>query len=236
LKPTGDDEHQRERKHEVVAPAREDGLRKRTDAERAGRPVEHGHPVEQHARGERAKHEVLHGCLRRDRRVALERHHRVEREREQLEPQVEGEQVVRRDHHHHAERREQRQHEELAAEEPARGDVAARVDQHRRHARVGKQLEDVGHRVVHEHAAEGGLRLQRRAEGEQGEREAARQRELRQPVSNRAVAVGHEQIHDQDHAHRAEQEDLGIGGRERGYEGHSVLYGSLPCATCASRS
>jgi hypothetical protein len=48
------------------------------------------------------------------RRIALQRDHRIERQRQQFEAEIERQKMVGRDHHHHAEQREQRQHEELA--------------------------------------------------------------------------------------------------------------------------
>ena len=70
--------------------------------------------------GERAEHEVLHRRFGGDGRIAVQRDQRVERQRQQLQAEVQREEVVGRDHHHHAEQREQHQHEELAAEQAAR--------------------------------------------------------------------------------------------------------------------
>ena len=122
----GHDEHQPEDQNAPGSPcpvrtASPDAV----DVERAGRAVDHRHPVEEHARGQRAEHEVLHRRLGRRASTCVHRHHRVERQRLQLESEVEREEVVGRDHHQHAEQREQRQHEGLAAEQAARFEVVA---------------------------------------------------------------------------------------------------------------
>jgi hypothetical protein len=95
--------------------------------ERIGQPVEVGRAgeavnqrgaVEQHARGERAQDEVLQARFGRARVVAVEGGQDVERQREQLEPEIEAHQVVGRDHRHHADRGEEDEDRELEAGEP----------------------------------------------------------------------------------------------------------------------
>ena len=45
--------------------------------ERASHPIEHRHPVQQQARGQRAQHEVFHRGFRGHHRVTLDRHQRI---------------------------------------------------------------------------------------------------------------------------------------------------------------
>ncbi len=142
-----------------LPPPRSTRVRDALDVERAGGAVDHRHAVEQHARGQRAQHEVLHRRLGGRVRPPVHRHHRVQRQRLQLEAEVEREEAVGRDHHHHAEQREQRQHEGLAAEQPARREVAARVEQHQRDGEVAEELEQVRQHVVDDQPVERERRL-----------------------------------------------------------------------------
>ncbi len=73
--------------HAVLA-----GVRQRRgdgrEVEAAGGAVQHGHAVEQHAGGQRTQHEILHGGFRGRRGIAVEGHHRVQRQRQQFQAEV----------------------------------------------------------------------------------------------------------------------------------------------------
>ena len=73
----------------------------------AGEAVDQRDAVEQHARRQRAEDEILEAGLGRAQTVAVDRGDDVERQRLQLEAEIERDQVVGRDHQHHAERGEQ---------------------------------------------------------------------------------------------------------------------------------
>ena len=78
------------------------------EAGAAGEAVDQRDAVEQHAGGQRAEHEIFEARFGRAQVVAVDRGDDVERQRLQLEAEIERDQVVGRDHQHHAERREQR--------------------------------------------------------------------------------------------------------------------------------
>ena len=94
------------------------GRRDAGEADRAGEAVDQRGAVEQHARGQRAEHEVLQAGFGRLGVVAVRGRHDVERERHQFEAEIERDQVAGRDQHHHAERREQ--HQDRVFEDAAR--------------------------------------------------------------------------------------------------------------------
>ena len=79
------------------------------EADRAGEAVDQRGAVEQHARRQRAQHEILQARFRRLGAVAVEGGDDVERERHQLEAEIKRDQVGRRDQQQHAERRQQEQ-------------------------------------------------------------------------------------------------------------------------------
>ena len=72
-------------------------------------------------RGERAEHEIFEARLGRARVAALEAGEDIGGEALQLEADIEGEEVGRRDHHPHADRREQDQHRIFGAIVAGRG-------------------------------------------------------------------------------------------------------------------
>ena len=146
-------------------------LRRRADTSEVQgprRPVHHRHPVEQHPGGERPQHEVLHRRLGGDRRVAVEGDHRVEREREQLEPEVHGEEIRSRHEHHHPEQREEPEDEVLAARLlPDRvRRCALQVEEQEPADHEGRELEDRGHRIGDERPRERDDRTLGEVEGE----------------------------------------------------------------------
>jgi hypothetical protein len=102
----------------VVHPLLGDRLCDRTELDRAGGAVDHGDAVEQHARAERAQHEILHRRLGALLRVAVEGDQGIETERLKLETEIDGQEAVGRDHDQHPEHREEPQDVELADEQP----------------------------------------------------------------------------------------------------------------------
>ena len=187
---------------------------------------------------QRPEDEILHRRLGGGVRRPVHRHHRVQRQAQELEAEIERDEAAGRDHHHHPEQREQRQHERLAAEEAAVRAVAARIEQHQRDGDAAHELERVGEHVVDDHAG------RRRppaaaASSRAAHHAAAASTDLRQPERHVAPRVVEEQI-DQQHRRRRRR-GAAISGRTA-EKSRFVISGrhdsrhSLLCATCASRS
>ena len=118
-------------------------------ADRAGKAIDQRGAVEQHARGQRAQHEILQACFGRFGVVAVGGGDHVERKAHQLEPEIEHDQIARRDQNHHAERRKQHQNgifedapgrigQKLRREEKCRG----RTDQRQNLQEAGEVVDD----------------------------------------------------------------------------------------------
>ena len=228
------DEHEAEQQDHPVALPRQDRARDLLEVERAGSAVDHRHAVQQHSRGERAQHEVLHRGFGSALRAPVHRHQRIQRQRLQLEPHVEREEIGGGDHHHHAEQREQRQHERLAAEEPSRRQVVAREEERERHRGIGEELEQVGQHVVDDKPVHRPDRLV--AGSHDGDRRAGEECQLREPVARPFLGLRQEQVEDQDDAGRGEQDDLGQHREKAWYRHCRTRCHSLLRATCVSRS
>ena len=119
----------------------------RLEFESPGDSIKKRDAVQQGSRGDRAKHEILHGRFRRHRRIAIEGDERVERERQQLEPEVHRQHVPGRDHDHDPEQPEQRQDEELAAEQVMLLQIVPRIQEDQCDHEIGDELEDSARRV-----------------------------------------------------------------------------------------
>ncbi len=103
---------------------------RRTDLaelERAGDAVQQRHAVQQRARRDGAEHEVLHRGFGGDAVLPVERDQRVQRQRQQLDAEVHGDQVAGGTEHDNAEQRRQRQHVELALLQTAPREKAVRI-------------------------------------------------------------------------------------------------------------
>ncbi len=201
-----DDEREREQRGHADAAGPREVLRERVELQRARDPVEQRDAVQQRSGRDRAEHEVLHRRLGRDCRVAIERDQRVLREREQLEPEVQREQAVRRDHDHDPEQPEQAQQEELALEQPVLLEVLARVQEHDADDDVGEHLQHARGRIQHVAAAECEHAMVDRRVQRDGRR--ADQREHRQYVRDVALVVAQEHVDEQHRADREREEDL----------------------------
>ena len=102
----GEQEHQAEDQPDAALLAR---LGDAGEAHRAGEAVDQRGAVEQHARRQRAEHEIFQPRFGRAHVVAVDRRDHVERQAHQLEAEIERDQVGRRDQHQHAGGREQDQ-------------------------------------------------------------------------------------------------------------------------------
>ena len=129
--------------------AGEQRLRDLHEGRAAAEAVDQRGAEQQHAGGDRAQDEVLHAGLGRAHGIALEGGDHVERQRLQLEPDIERHQVVGRDHQHHAERGQR--HEQRILEAPGldpleigarHQDGDRRADQHQRLHGRGKPVDD----------------------------------------------------------------------------------------------
>ncbi len=87
----------------------------RLEARVTGEAVDQRRAVEEHAGRERAEHEIFEAGLGGAGVVAVDGGDDVGGERHQLQPEIEADQVVRRDHHQHAERGEQDEDREFEA-------------------------------------------------------------------------------------------------------------------------
>ena len=105
----GQHEDQAEHQAELAlaAPERRGDL---MEAGVAGVAVDQRDAVEQHARGQRAEDEVLEAGLGGTQVVAVDRGKHIDRQRLQLEAEIEADHAVGRNHQHHAERAQQDQH------------------------------------------------------------------------------------------------------------------------------
>ena len=217
---SGDQEDDAEAENGLVGLAAEQALGDRRDFERSGRAVDHRHTVEQQARSQRAKHEIFHRRFGRHHRVAVECDHRVERQRQEFDADVDGQEMIGRNHHHHSQRREQRQRVELAlGHVGSRLNVGSGVEQHDDHRDVEQLLEQIAHQVADEHIAEGVEDLP--GTRQPGGHRRTDQRQLGQHEGRGTLLVLDEQIDDHDQTGHRQQEDFRNGKAEiRRYKLH----------------
>ncbi len=146
----------------------------RREARRAGEAVDQRGAVEQHARGQRAQHEILEAGLARAHVVAADGGHHVERQALQLEAEVERDQIVGRDHHAHAGGRQQHQHRVLELLRARLAHVVERQQQRAGAGHEGQHLHEAGEAVDHEGAVEQRLPARRLIEREPGRQRPGR--------------------------------------------------------------
>ena len=200
------DKNKPECQKQRIALLGDDRARDKIDVERAGCSVNHRHAVEQHARGKRPEHEILHRRLGGTGTLFLERDQRVQRERHQFDAEVEREEAVAGDDHLDAEQDEQRQYERFAAEQASCKQIAARIEQHQRNCDKARHSQEVGEHIVDDHVVKRFddvelRRFQRYAGGNQ-------QRELRQPIGDVSPLVVDEEIDNQNERCRRQNDDL----------------------------
>ena len=148
-------EHEDEAEHQPELPLRPrqrggDGL----EAGVAGVAVDQADAVEQDARRQRAEHEIFEARFRRAHGIAIDGGDDVERQRLQLEPEIERQHVVGRDHQEHAERRQHDQHRVLELVELLLAGEADRHHQRQHRAEEGEQLHQPRERIGDEGAGE----------------------------------------------------------------------------------
>ena len=93
--------------------------------------------------------------FRGDARLAVERDHRVQRKRLQLDAQVERDEAVGRHEHHDPEQREESEHVVLALQDAAFPQVVVRIEKGEGHRTAGDDLEQRPDRVRHVGAGPG---------------------------------------------------------------------------------
>ena len=124
-------------------------------AHRAGEAVDQRRAVKQHARGQGAQDEIFEPRLGRAHGIAIDGGDHVEREAHQLEPEIERDQVGRRDEHHHAGGRQQDQ-DRIFEPLPLLGrEIIGGHQDRRRRSGQRQKLEEAGEAVDDEAAAEG---------------------------------------------------------------------------------
>ena len=183
------------------------------EIERAGEPVDQRHAVQQRPGGDGAEHEILHGRLGADARVAVEGHHRVHRQREQLHPEVDGHEASGGHQHEDAEERREREHVVLAAQDAAVLEIRARIQERHRDQEEPGELQHETELIGHVHAREqrGALRDVAVAHRERGPHRESEQRQRR---GDPASAFAREHVDEQDEADRRRERDLRHGGRD----------------------
>ena len=121
----------------------------------AGEAVGQRGAVEEEPRAQRAQHEILEAGLVGFHAVAVHGGEHVERERLQLEPHVERDQIARRNHHHHADHRERQQDRILEAHHAPAGEVILADQQHRGGREQDGDAGEAREAVIDEGAVEG---------------------------------------------------------------------------------
>jgi hypothetical protein len=202
-----DDEGKTEHEPKVARTDLAHGDRELIELQRAGDAVDDGESIQQGAGSDCPEHEVLHRGLGRDARFAIERHHRVERERQQLEAEINRHEIAGRGHDHDAEQCDQAQNEILAFEEAAALQILARIHERDGDRAVREQLERIAHRIGDEQTVERPDAcvdaIARRYERGAGERRE------RQHIRDPAISVAQENVDQQDDADRGQHENLG---------------------------
>jgi hypothetical protein len=205
-----DDEGEAEHEAELVGARLANRNRELIELQRPCQAVNDRESVEHRSRCDRAEHEVFHRAFCGHIGIAIDRDHRIERQRQQLDAEIDRHETAGGRHDHDAEQRDERQDEVLALEQAAADEVLARIYQRDADRAVGKQLQHVAHRIRDERAAEcAHAGIDREIQRHDG---CTDERQQRQCVRHPATAIAQKHIDEQDHADRTEQEDLG-GGR-----------------------
>ena len=217
------DEHQSKNQHLRMRAARHDGLEHSRQFQAASCAIDHGHAVQQEARGHRAQHKVLHGRFARAHIIAAHGHQRVARQGQQFQAQVQHQEMVARDHHAHAQQGKQAQAEQLAtAQHLAVFGVGTCIHQgdHGGHGR--KSLEPVAHGVADKQATktEQGLANTGCTHVQEGHKGQGQQG---QHIGQCALGAAHGQINQRDHAGHDQQHDFRIDRHPAGGVHHGVL-------------
>src|SRR6266566_998717 len=178
------------------------------DVQSTGGAIQHRHPVQQESGRQGPQHEVLHRRFPGSRLVALQRDQRIQGERLQLQPEVDHQQVVGRNHRQHAQQREQREREQFSAPHRPGARVALRIHQRKARRQQGEQLQHLGHRVGHEHAAERVLHELRLQQVPATQRRRG-QRRQRHRITQVAPPLRHVQVRHQHQAGRRQYHRLG---------------------------
>ena len=184
------------------------------EAQGAGQAVEHRHAVEQHAGSNGAEHEVLDRRLCGHAGITIEGHQRVQRQRQQLDAEINGEQASRRRQHADAEQRCERQHLVLTAADLAALEVGLGIEQRQADAEECRELEEGTKAIGDVQAVEqhGALRHRANGDGEPRAHGQCHQRQHRRHASPHGR--GHEHVRQQDHADGHGQRYFGAGRAE----------------------
>jgi hypothetical protein len=223
---TGHDEDQTEDQHLVLDLTRSDGLQNFVELQAARGAVEHGHAVQQEARGHGAQHEVLHGGFGGHSVVTAQGHQGVARQCEQFQAQVDHDEVLARDHEAHAQERKQGQAEQFTtAQHVAVRRIGTRIDQRDQHGNGGKALEPMAQRVADDQMAPAVLGLvgQGIAGVEPGHTTQGQQG---QHMGRGAAWARDRQVNQRDHAGHDQQHDFRIDRHPAGGVHHVVTFSS----------
>ncbi len=121
----------------------------------AGKAIDQGHAVKQHAGRQRAKNEILQAGFGRTNAIAVEGGNDVKRERHQLEAEIERDQVIRRNQQHHAKRCQHQQNREFELVELVRTAVDGAHDERHQRTDQRQDLHEAAERIENEGATKG---------------------------------------------------------------------------------
>ena len=216
-------EHQPEHQPDAALPR---GLGDAGERHVAGEAVDQRAAVQQHARRQRAEHEILQPGLRRTHVVAVRRGDHVERKAHQLEAEIERDQVAGRDQHAHAGGREQDQDRVFEGPLVLLRLIVERHDDGEGGACEGQDLQEPRVVVEDEAAAEhGAVRNDDHDNGGGGEQQDGQHADRDGGVL--AVGADHQQRHGADGQHDLRQQRL------HRREGDGVHRAALPVSALA---
>ena len=149
----GQDEHEAEQNADIRMIMHR--LRDRGEGDRAGIAVDERRAVKQHARRQRAEHEILEARFGGAQIMAAIGGDYVERQAHQFEAEIERDEIVGRDQHQHAERANEDEDREFEAADPLLAHELG--GQHHRHQRADERerAHEAGEGVIGEGAVEG---------------------------------------------------------------------------------
>ena len=226
-------EHQTKNQHGRIRRIGDQRVRDLRNAQRTRGTVDHGHAIEQQTRRQGAEDEILHGRFGRSHAVAVHGHQCVNRQRQQFNTQVNGQQVVRRDHDHHAESSKQHQHIKLATTQiRTLQHIRPRVEHRDHDSQIKHQLEEIAHQVINVQAIKSVNHFTRT--GEQGQNRCANQGQLRQYKGRCMTGIFNEKVQDENQTAHGQNQNFWAGCNEIEHVGVHIdwfRYWSLLIAT-----
>ncbi len=145
----GHQEDQTENQYRRICGISHQGIGDIRDTEGAGSTINHGHAVEQQARGQSTQNKVLHGGFGGGHTVTVHGDQCINRQGKQLDAQIHHQQVIGRDHDHHAQGGKKHQNIELSTTQIGSFQhVRTRIEQGDDDRQIEDQLQEIAHQVV----------------------------------------------------------------------------------------